>query len=194
MKRRSGGNKMLIAIVVLVLLSALAFFLYTRQASQGAVSEFGRYHGYTPQTYDGYQRVSDYMTLSDGTRVAYDLILPAKNGVPADKPLPVLFKYTPYMRAWTVYDKNGKSNVAELEALAWYEEGFLRLRSWLAPNGNVLDPLWRTKWLGGLVKSGYVVVVAEQPGTGASFGVYDVSDAAMAREADEILNWIDAQP
>ncbi len=195
MKKRIGVNRMLVLIVALVLLGVLAFFLYTRQAqaNQGVVSEFGVYRGYTPQLYDGYRRVSDYMTLSDGTRVAYDLILPTKNGVPADKPLPVLFKYTPYMRAWTVYDKDGKSNVAELEALAWYEEGYLRLRSWLAPNGNILDPLWRTKWLDGLVKSGYAIVVAERPGTGASFGEYDASNAAMAREADDILNWIAAQ-
>jgi putative CocE/NonD family hydrolase len=193
MKKKIGVNKMLALIIVFVLLGALAFSLYPRQASRGAVSEFGVYRGYMPQTYDGYQRVSDYMTLSDGTRVAYDLILPTKNGVPADKPLPVLFKYTPYMRAWTVYDKSGKSNVAELEALAWYEEGFLRLRSWLVPNGNILDPMWRTKWLGSLVKSGYGVVVAERPGTGASFGQYDASNAAMAREADDILNWIAAQ-
>jgi putative CocE/NonD family hydrolase len=196
MKKVIGVNKMLVPIVALVvLLGALAFFLYARQAqaNQGVVSEFGVYHGYTPRPYDGYRRVSDYLTLSDGTRVAYDLILPTKSGVPAGEPLPVLFKYTPYMRAWTVYDKNGKSNVAELEDLAWYEEGFLRLRSWLAPNGNTLDPMWRTKWLDGLVKSGYAVVVAERPGTGASFGTYDASDAAMAREANDILNWIAAQ-
>ena len=102
-----GAKKMSVPIVALVLLGALAFFFYSRQASQGVVSEFGKYHGYTPQPYDGYRRLSDYMTLSDGTRVAYDLILPTKNGVPADQPLPVLFKYTPYMRTWTVYDNLG---------------------------------------------------------------------------------------
>ena len=62
------------------------------------------------------------------------------------------------------------------------------------PHGEILDPLWRTKWLGAIVKSGYGVVVVERPGTGASFGTYSGTDAAMAREADEILNWLAAQP
>jgi uncharacterized protein len=69
----------------------------------------------------------------------------------------------------------------------------LRLRSRLVPHGGILDPLWRTKWLGDIVKSGYVVVVVERPGTGASFGTYSGFDAAMAREANEILNWMAAQ-
>jgi len=161
---------------------------------QETVSKFGTYQGYTEKMYDGTRRFSDYLVLSDGTRLAYDLILPTKRGVPADTPLPVLFKFTPYMRTWTVYDKNGKSNIAELEALPLYQEAFLRLRSWLVPHGNILDPLWRTKWLGDLVRSGYAVVVVERPGTGASFGTYSGYDAAMAREANEILNWMTAKP
>ena len=160
---------------------------------QEIVSRFGIYEGYTDKVYDGTRRVSNYLPLSDGTRLAYDLILPTKHGIPADTPLPVLFNYTPYLRTWTIYDKHGKSNLAELEALPWYEEAYLRLRSWLAPQGNILDPLWRTKWLGDIVKSGYALVVVERPGTGASFGTYSGFDADMAREANEILDWITAQ-
>jgi len=171
----------------------LTKFVEKGQVRQETVSRFGTYQGYTDEVYDGTQRVSDYLALSDGTRLAYDLILPTKRGVPANKPLPVLFKYTPYMRAWTVFDKNGKSNIAELEALPWYAEALLRLRSRFAPHGNILDPLWRTKWLGGIVKSGYALVVVERPGTGASFGTYSGFDADMARESDEILNWMAAQ-
>jgi putative CocE/NonD family hydrolase len=161
---------------------------------QEAVSRFDTHQGHTEKMYDGTHRFSDYLALSDGTRLAYDLILPAKRGAPADRPLPVLFKFTPYMRTWTIFDKNGKSNVAELEALPWYQEALLRLRSRLAPHGNILDPLWRTKWLGDIVKSGYALVVVERPGTGASLGTYSAFDAAMAREADEILTWMAAQP
>ncbi len=160
---------------------------------QETVSSFGTYQGYTDKVYHGAQHVSDYLVLSDGTRLAYDLILPTKHEVSADAPLPVLFKYTPSLRAWTISDINGKSNIAELEALPWYQEAFLRLRSWLAPHGNVLDPLWRTKWLRDSVRSGYAVAVVEQPGTGASFGASSGFDAAMAPEANEILNWMAAQ-
>ncbi len=165
-----------------------------RPVRQETVSRFGTYQGYTDEVYDGTQRVSDYLPLSEGTRLAYDLILPTKRGIPADRPFPVLFKYTPYLRAWTVFDKNGKSNIAELEALPWYVAAYLRLRSWLVPQSNILDALWRTKWLGNLVKSGYAVVVVERPGTGASFGTYSGFDADMARESNEVLNWMAAQP
>jgi uncharacterized protein len=149
--------------------------------------------GHGQHSYDGYERRSEYMTLPDGTRLAYDLILPTRKGVSAEKPLPALFKYTPYGRAWTIYSPSGENNVAELEALAWYEKAFLWLRSRLVHNGNILDPMWRTKWLAGVMKSGYAVIVVERPGTGASFGTYTPTNAAMARETNDILDWIAAQ-
>lgn len=181
------------AALPLLALLFVSRFISKRQPKQPFASRFGTSGDDTPKAYDGTRRLSDYLSLSDGTRLAYDLILPTKRGVPASRPLPILFKYTPYLRTWTVFDKNGKSNIAELEALPWYEEAYLRLRSRFAPHGNILDPLWRTKWLGNLVKSGYAVVVVERPGTGASFGTYSGFDADMAREANEILNWMAAQ-
>ena len=46
----------------------------------------------------------DYLALAGGVRLAYDLILPTKNHVPATERLPVLFKYTPYLRTFTVFE------------------------------------------------------------------------------------------
>jgi hypothetical protein len=154
-------------------------------------SAIGNSHG--KKGFDGSERTSDYLAMKDGTRLAYDLVLPTERGKPASDSLPVLFKYTPYGRAWTIFGKDGRSNLRDLEALPWYAEGFLRLRSWLVSEGSVLGPLWRTKWLGRLVKSGYAAVVVERPGTGASFGRYSPTDESMARESDEILNWIASQ-
>jgi putative CocE/NonD family hydrolase len=189
------GKKMFIPLAAVLLLGVLVFvfFVYTRQDRQEVVSEFGKYQGYTEKVYDGTKRISDYLTLSDGTRLAYDVILPTKNGIPADKPLPALFKYTPYGRAWTVFDKNGKNNFAGLGALPWYYDPLLRFRAWVAPNGNVMDALFRAKWLESMVKSGYAVVVVDRPGTGASFGKLAAAPEVAASEADEILNWIAAQ-
>lgn len=45
--------------------------------------------------FEGTTRLSDYLPLADGTRLAYDLILPAIDGRPSGQPLPALFKYTP---------------------------------------------------------------------------------------------------
>ena len=57
-----------------------------------------------------------------------------------------------------------------------------------------MDALFRTGWLKKMLKHGYVVMVVERPGTGASFGYPDMSFEPGAGEGDEILNWIASQP
>ncbi len=184
--------KMMVPLIAGILVVGI-YLLCKETLAQSRVSEFGKYQGYSQADYDDTQRISDYMTLSNGTRLAYDLILPTKKGVPADRPLPVLFKYTPYLRTFTIFDKNGKNIIADLYSLSWKERAFLRVRSWFGDRGNLMDPLFRTRWLGDMVKHGYAVIVVERPGTGASFGRLNPSFEAGAREADEILNWIAAQ-
>ncbi len=92
-------NRVTIFLIVVAVIAAL-FFLHKRQAGREKVSQFGEYQGYSEAAYDGHERRSEYMMLKDGTRLAYDLILPTKDGVPTGKALPVLFKYTPYLRAF----------------------------------------------------------------------------------------------
>ena len=136
---------------------------------------------------------SNYLLLPDGTRLAYDLFLPTKDGVVADQALPVLFKYTPYDRAWTVFDKDDNFNLADL--MPWYAEPMVRLRAWVMPHGSgkIMDALARTTWLGEMLKSGYAVIVVDRPGTGASFGHVNGDPDVLAGETNEILNWIAAQ-
>ena len=169
------------------------YLLYKKSVGQVKVSEFGKYQGYSEKIYDGTQRISDYLTLSNGTKLAYDLILPTRKGVRADKPLPVLFLYTPYLRTFIIFDQNGKDIISDLYRLKWYQKAYLRVRYWVYERGNLMDPLFRKKWLGDLVKHGYAVAVVERPGTGASFGKLNPSFEAVAKEANEILNWIAAQ-
>ena len=182
-------KKSIIPLVVILLLFTL-WSVYKGKQNQGKVSEFGIYQGYSEVIYDGSKRTSDYLTLSDGTRLAYDLFLPTKKGVSVDKPLPTLFKYTPYDRAWTIFDKDGNFGLAEL--MPWYAEPMARVRAVVMPHGNgkIMDALFRTKWLGDMVKSGYAVIVVDRPGTGASFGKFNGNPEVVAGEADEILNWI----
>ena len=158
------------------------------------ISKFGKYLGYSEAIYDGTKRTSDYLTLSDGTRLAYDLIIPTKKGVPADKPLPVLFKYTPYGRTWTIFDKNGKFLIGEFVDLP--TNVLAHVRYWLTGDlGRIMDPLWRDRWLGSLVNHGYIVVSVDRPGTGASFASPTPgSMETAAKFENEIINWITAQP
>ena len=181
----------IVYLVVLAVLMIAPFLSSKSQAKQARVSEFGKYQGFSEAIYNGNKRISDYLMLSNGTRLAYDLILPTKSGVPADKPLPVLFKYTPYGRAWTVYDKNGKNNLAELIDFPWYYKPILKVRTWL--KGSVMDALSRAEWLREMVNSGYAVMVVDRPGTGASFGTLSPGSEAGVGEINEILNWIASQ-
>jgi putative CocE/NonD family hydrolase len=186
------ATKMIYPVIAAVLVIAL-FLLYKKHTRQVKVSEFGKYQGYSQAFYDGNKRISDYLTLSNGTRLAYDVILPTKKGVPATKPLPVLFLYTPYLRTFIIFDENGKDIISDLYRLKWYEKAYLRVRYWVYNRGNLMDPLFRKKWLGNMVKHGYAVVVVERPGTGASFGKLNPSFEVVAKETDDILNWIAAQ-
>ncbi len=183
--------------IAAILLLAVLYFAFLRPAKAGTsekVSAFGAYQGYTANLYDGYRRNSDFLTLSDGTRLAYDLYLPTKKGVTAENPLPVLFIYTPYGRAWMVFDEQGNNNLARLVEMPWYYTPLLKLKAQFAPNKNVvLDHVFRTKWLGEMVNHGYAVVAVDRPGTGASFGQFNNDPALGAKETDEIFNWIAAQ-
>ena len=94
------------------------------------ISEFGKYQGYTEAIYDGSQRTSEYLTLSDSTRLTFGLIIPTKKGIPANKPLPTLYKYSPYRRAWIVFNQNGKLLVDDFDQ-GWVKSAYLNVRHWL---------------------------------------------------------------
>ena len=102
------------AVFILLALAVGFCLFYKKSAAQEKVSVFGKYEGYSRAMYDGARRTSDYLTLSNGTRLAYDLILPTRKGVPAGERLPVLFKYTPYLRTFTIFDEKGKNIIADL--------------------------------------------------------------------------------
>jgi len=44
--------------------------------------------------------------------------MPTRGGIPAEGPFPALFKYTPYLRTFTVFDKRGNNILAELFDIA----------------------------------------------------------------------------
>ena len=186
--------RLILGIVAAAIAIVAAFLFYERRGAGTQASAFGSYRSYADAGYDGTKRVSAHLTLRDGTRLAYDLILPTKKGVTTSERVPALFKYTPYLRTWTIFDEHGQNLIADFVALGWQEKTFLRLRYWLSHEGRLFDPLSRTKWLETMVKDGYAVIIVERPGTGASFGVMNASLEATAREIDEILYWIAAQP
>ena len=63
------------------------------------VSEFGTYTNPSAETFDGWNRYSQYIPAKDGTRLAVDVFLPTRDGVEAEAPVPVVLHYTRYIRA-----------------------------------------------------------------------------------------------
>jgi len=58
----------------------------------------GIYSGYTIPLYNGFYRHSEYLQVRDGTRLAIDYYIPARDGVQETAPLPVTWEFTPYGR------------------------------------------------------------------------------------------------
>jgi len=186
------GRTALLPLLVIAVLIPLGLF-YRRESRPKVMSQFGQYWGYSAELYDGSERRSEYLTLENGTRLAYDLILPAQAGVPAEAPLPLLLNYTPYLRTFTIFDEGGNLLLEELYDLKWYEKAMLRFRRMVYGRGHLMDPVFRTPWLERMLHHGYAVLVVERPGTGASFGTMDPSFEVGASEVNEILDWIAAQ-
>ena len=97
----SGSLIGFISVLVIVL-----FYTGYSRSETNKVSRFGEYSGYSKEIYDGYERSSDYLKLSDGTKLAYDLLLPTKGGLAAREALPVLFCFTTYLRAYDMVNSS----------------------------------------------------------------------------------------
>src|SRR5512135_3197018 len=140
MKLSPGEFRKRIAIALVIVFASMGIWLAGQSSrTQAKISEFGKYQGYSKAVYDGSQRTSAYLTLSDGTQLAYDVIIPARKGVADDTPLPTLFKYTPYGRAWTVFDKDGNLLIGDF--VDWPTQMMLRIRRLMVGDkGGILDP------------------------------------------------------
>jgi len=60
-----------------------------------------QYSGYSSPEWGGHQRTSEFITLSDGTKIAVDVLVPTGYtgaGRPVER-FPVIFQYTPYGRS-----------------------------------------------------------------------------------------------
>ena len=136
------------------------------EAAAGRISEFGRYEGYSEERFSEWVRSSQYVTTSDGTRLAVDVVRPAVDGVATDEPLPVVWTHSRYHRAFTDPD-----------------------------TGQVLSIVDVSPDLQLLVHHGYVVAAVGVRGSGASYGRYTgIFSPEETRDAYDIIEWLATQP
>lgn len=86
------------ATLTLALCAVVASCMSAPQPSGARLSSPGRYEGYSPARFDGYERTSQYIEMRDGTRIAIDIFRPTSGGRVTDEPLPVVWMHTPYNR------------------------------------------------------------------------------------------------
>ena len=156
-------------VIVTLAFSCLACSIDSR-AETARVSSFGHYTGYETETFDSYERHSQYVTARDGTQLAVDYFLPTKNGNVVRRRFPAIFQMTPYLRA---YLQGGilhhRLNTSPVQAFNPYLE---------------------------LSRNGYAIVVADVRGQGASFGGnnFGIDSAEEARDGYDLIKWLARQP
>ena len=141
------------------------------------ISEPFKYEGYSEPQYESWATRSEFITLSDGVKIAVDILIPSE-GPPLER-FPVLFQHTPYNRAYLV-PKMGpiKHVVSRSIGFGWgpaYDQGdifpYIKL----------------------LLSHGYVIVNADMRGTGASFGTQMPLMPQLASDGKELIDWISSQ-
>ncbi|MBN2302841.1 MAG: CocE/NonD family hydrolase [Anaerolineae bacterium] len=154
-------------IVPVTMVAVLALGLFAPVAAQDGerISRFGEYSGYSEEIYDGYVRLSQYIEMRDGTRIAADIFRPTLNGEIVNDPVPVIFTQHRYQRA------------------KLHEDGTIQ---------TLLDDVPE---LARLIRHGYVIVATDVRGGGASFGVrYGEFTREEAYDAYDLTEWFAAQP
>ena len=151
----------------------------------GRISSFGEYQGYSQPAFDGFARESVYVPVADGTRIALDIFHPTRSGRKPNEPLPVAFQVTRYWRAFELKDgslRTGPGLLPPGESSADLRDPSLPLEG--DENVNTDQELLR---------HGYIVVVMDSRGTGASFGTQTQDFSAEMSDMKQVIEWIAAQ-
>ncbi|GAB4343139.1 MAG: CocE/NonD family hydrolase [Candidatus Abyssubacteria bacterium] len=150
----------------------------TRDAStRRRVSRPFEYSGYTTAEYKSHVKFSEYVEMSDGTRLAVDVFLPS--GGPERASFPVVFQYTPYTRSYIRL------------RMHWWQRVLAGIAT--GTRGPIFDASTRsTTRL--LLSHGYAYVIADMRGTGASFGWKMDFMPKIGDDGAELVDWIGRQP
>lgn len=151
------------------------------------VSEPFNYSGYSTAEYTSYTKTSQYVEMSDGTKIAVDIYLPS-GGPELEEGYPVVFQYTPYGRAFTIPEEQNLIDKIKMKiGVGTADNTIDRANSHDTVYGSS-DTIVQT-----LLSYGYAYVCADVRGTGASYGVKIDFMPEIATDGKELIDWIAAQ-
>ena len=171
MKKKSRMARSILVLCLLVA-AALLVVLPAYAGTAEKVSMPGEYSGYSAPIYDDWERVSQYVTVQEGTehetKLAVDIFFPKKDGVlfyeKKKAKLPLIWTHYIYHRASTLSDD------------------------------TVITQVDMNPWLQEVIKHGYVVGVVDYRGGGASYGTRPGPFSQIeARDTYEITEWFAEQ-
>ena len=167
----SPENASSVVIAIFVLCTYVSNCGQQETTMPAGVSTLGNYSGYSERHYDGYHRSSEYITIRDGTRLAADILRPTREGLTEAEQLPVIWANDRYLRAIATEDT----------VLSQFDE----------TGGST-----HFSQLKDIILYGYVAVIVEPRGTGASFGSRPAGPFMQEERLDiyDVTEWIAAQP
>jgi len=122
MKKKSRMARSILVLCFFVA-AALLVVLPAYAGTAEKVSRPGEYSGYSYPIYDSWERISQYVTVQDGTKLAVDIFFPKKDGLPFDEKkmgkLPVIWTHYMFHRANLLPDG---TVVTLLEMTPWLQE------------------------------------------------------------------------
>ncbi len=165
MKKKVPCHRVLPLAFALTLATALCLQSQEPAPSPVKISGPGKYQGYSKALYKEWVRTSQYVAVRDGTKLAVDIFRPSLGGKPVSEPLPVVWTFTRYRRAF------------------------------LTPEGKLVTILDQFPWMQQVLSHGYVLAAVDVRGSGASFGVsLGAFTPEEASDAYDITEWLAVQP
>lgn len=164
---KTKENRGFVLCQAFLLIISLSLVLRSQEATQSPekISSPGKYQGYSQPLFSEWVRISQYVPVRDGIKLAVDILRPSRDGKPVSEPLPVIWTHARYHRAS------------------------------LTPDGKLVTILGQFPWIEKILKHGYIVAAVDIRGSGASFGVSrGAFTPEEAADAYDITEWLAAQP
>lgn len=165
------------AIFLLILLALVAFIIYTpgKEIQLNTGPEF-EYAGLSDVKNGEYKKLREYITLSDGTKLAITSLVPTNSD---QEEFPVILMYSPYTSSLVV------------PGMSWIDR--LGSKYYIGQWGPVYESIDFNR-LNVFTSNGYAIAFVDMRGTGSSTGYSGPFDTAFKNDAEEILAWIAEQP